>query len=99
MGIISKILGTSKPEIGPDGKVDCKICGAKILPHTYKKNDGLCVPCKRKEENPLKEKLEDVPKIFGSSMPERRSALSPRARVESAVNCPISPQGVSPDQL
>ena len=45
MGILSNIFGTSKPEIGPDGKVICRICHSRILPGTYKKFGGKCAPC------------------------------------------------------
>ena len=45
MGILSNIFGTSKREIGPDGKVICRICHSRILPGTYKKFGGKCAPC------------------------------------------------------
>lgn len=35
----------------PIQKVDCTNCGAKILPATFKNNNGLCAPCFNKQYN------------------------------------------------
>lgn len=54
MGLLGKLFRVKKPEVGPDGKVECKKCGARMMPITAEINKGLCPPCfegKRPEYN------------------------------------------------
>jgi len=55
-GVFSSFTRTSALEVAcsqpsiPVVKVDCRLCGAKILPATAERNDGLCAPCSRDAE-------------------------------------------------